>query len=111
MEYKIKSITENYRERVQRLVLFDCLFRLNNKKTKDNSGKYIDFFSLGLLALLFFFENMLMRNKKTGVRQLAEFFSEINEGEIDLDYKGFETVARTIIDSFRPPGGRRNSIQ
>lgn len=52
-----------------------------------------------------------MRNKKTGVRQLAEFFSEINEGEIDLDYKGFETVARTIIDSFRPPGGRRNSIQ
>jgi len=111
MEYKIKSITENYRERVQRLALFDCLFKLNNKKTKDNSGKYIDFFSLGLLALLFFFENMLMRNKKTGVRQLAEFFSKINEGEIDLDYKGFEAVARTIIDSFRPTGGRRNSIQ
>ncbi|HZJ76803.1 MAG TPA: replicative DNA helicase, partial [Oscillospiraceae bacterium] len=111
MEYKIKSITENYRERIQRLALFDCLYRLDKKRPKDNSGKVIDLFSLGLLALLFFFENMLMRNKKTGVRQLAGFFSDINEGEIDLDLKGFEIVARTVIDSFRPPGGKRNFIQ
>lgn len=110
MEYKIKSITENYRERIQRLALLDCLYKLKDKRTKDKSGKTIDFFSLGLLALLFFFENMLIRNKKTGVRQLAEFFNHINQGEIDLDYKDFETLARTIIDSFRPPGGKRNCV-
>lgn len=109
MEYKIKSITENYKERMQRLALFDTLYKLKDKKTKDNSGKYIDFFSLGFLTLLFFFENMLMRNKKTGVKELAEFFVNLNQGEVDLDYKGFEAAARTIIDSFRPPN-KRNSV-
>ncbi|EOD00250.1 hypothetical protein [Caldisalinibacter kiritimatiensis] len=103
-----KALTENYRERVQRLALFDPLFDLKRKKTRDNSGNIIDYHSLGLLALLFFFENMLMRNKKTGVKELAEFFYEINQGEIDLDLEGFEKAARTIIETFRPPGGKRN---
>lgn len=73
MEVNIKAITENYRERIQRLALFDPLFKLQNKKSKDNSGNPIDYHSLGILTLLFFFENMLMRNKKTGVKELADF--------------------------------------
>ncbi|WP_432407923.1 replicative DNA helicase [Wukongibacter sp. M2B1] len=108
MGINIKSITENYRERIQRLALFDPLFRLQNKKSKDNSDKIIDYHSLGLLALLFFFENMLMRNRKTGVKELAEFFHEINQGEMDLGLEDFEKVARTIIETFRPPSGKRS---
>lgn len=108
MEPIIKGITENYKDRVQKIALFDVLYTLENKKTKDNSGKYIDFFSLGLLTLLFFFENMLIRNKKTGVKELTEFLIKINKEEINLDYKGFENIARTIIETFRPPSGKRN---
>lgn len=105
----INSITENYRERIQRLALFDPLYKLENKNLKDNSNNPIDFFGLGLLALLFFFENMLIRNRKTGVSELAEFLFQMNKGEIDLDYKGFEKVARSIVEIFRPPTGKRNT--
>lgn len=109
MDIDIKNVTENYRARIQRLALFDPLYKLNNKNSKDKSGKVIDYFSLGLLTLLFFFENMLMRNKKTGVKELTDFLEELNKGEIDLDHKEFEKTARTILETFRPPTGKRNS--
>lgn len=109
MGVNLKSITENYRERIQRLALFDTLYKLDNKKSKDNSDKLIDYFSLGLLTLLFFFENMLVRNKKTGVKELATFLIELNQGEIDLAPEGFEKIARTIIGVFRPSTGKRNT--
>ena len=109
MDPDINSITENYRERIQRLALFEPLYKLENKKGKDNSSKPIDYFSLGLLTLLFFFENMLIRNKKTGVKELTSFFQKLNNGEVDLDFNGFEKVARSIIETFRPPTGKRNS--
>lgn len=109
MNIDVRNVTENYRERIQRLALFDPLYKLNNKNSKDKSGKVIDYFSLGLLTLLFFFENMLMRNKKTGVKELTDFLEELNKGEIDLDHKEFEKAARTIIETFRPPTGKRNS--
>lgn len=80
MESRLMTVTDHYRERVERLGLFDCLYKLENKKTKDRSGKIIDFYSLGLLTLLFFFENMLMRNKKTGIRELAEFLYDLFKG-------------------------------
>ncbi|AWI04512.1 hypothetical protein [Clostridium drakei] len=108
MGISIKNVTENYGERIQRLALFDPLYKLQNKNSKDNSGNVIDYFSLGLLSLLFFFENMLVRNKKTGVRELASFLYELNEGKIDLSYEGFEKAARIIIETFRPPTGKRN---
>lgn len=111
VEERIRAVTEHYRERIRRLALFDCLYKLENKKTKDQSGKMIDFFSLGLLTLLFFFENMLMRNKKTGIKELAAFLEEMNQGEINLDSKGFEPIAKTIVEAFRPPGGKRNYKQ
>lgn len=108
MEIDTRNITANYRERIQRLAIFDPLFRLENKKTTDNSNHPIDYFSLGLLTLLFFFENMLLRNRKTGVKELAEFFQTVNQGEIDLDSAGYEKLARDIIEVYRPPGGKRN---
>jgi hypothetical protein len=108
MDINLNNVTEHYQERIRRLGLFDCLYKLENKKSKDKSGKPIDFYSLGLLTLLFFFENMLMRNKKTGVRELADFLYSLNKGEIDLGKQEFEALARTIIDTFRPAGGKRN---
>ncbi|OFI06013.1 hypothetical protein CLOACE_13940 [Clostridium acetireducens DSM 10703] len=109
MDINIHNVTENYGERIQRLALFDPLYKLSNKTLKDNSNKVIDYFSLGLLTLLFFFENMVIRNKKIGVKEVAIFLKRVNKGEIDLDYNGFEKVARTIIETFRPPSGKRNS--
>lgn len=107
MDIKIENTVENYRERVQRLGLFDCLYRLEQKKKKDKTGKPIDFYSLGILTLLFFFENMLIRNRKIGVKELANYFDKINQGEIQIDHEEFELIARIIIENFRPTGGKR----
>lgn len=109
MDIFIKSVTENYRDRVQRLALFEVLYKLDNKKTKDNSGNNIDYFGLGLLTLLFFFENMLRRNKKAGIKELTSFLLKINRGKIDLEEKDFEKLARSIIEVFRPTTGKKNS--
>lgn len=109
MGINIDNVVENYKERIQRLALFDPLYKLNNKNSKDNSNNDIDYFSFGLLSLLFFFENMLIRNRKTGVKELADFLQRLSAEKVDLDPLGFEKVARTIIETFRPPTGKRNS--
>lgn len=109
MGLELKNVTANYRERMQRLALFDPLFRLENKKATDNSGRPIDYFGLGLLTLLFFFENMLLRHNKAGVRELAVFFQNVNQGEIDLDIASYEKLAREVVEVFRPPRGKPNA--
>lgn len=109
MEISIRSVTENYRERMQRISLFDPLYELGNKRKLDRSGKRIDYFDLGFLTLLFFFENMVIRNRKVGAKELAEFLFRLNSDEVDLDYEGFEDVARTIIEVFRPSSGKRKT--
>lgn len=109
MSVEPANVTANFRERVQRLALFDPLFRLENKRGLDRSQRPIDYFSLGLMALLFFFECMLQRRSQAGVKELAAFFSRINQGELDLDAAGYEKLARDIIEIFRPPSGKRNS--
>jgi hypothetical protein len=106
---RLAGIVEGYRERIQRIALFDPLFKLDAKREKDRQNRPIDYFGLGLLSLLFFFENMLIRNKKAGAQELASYLLEMSGGEIDLDAEDFEKVARAIIDTFRPPSGRRNS--
>ncbi|PGT82459.1 replicative DNA helicase [Bacillus sp. AFS040349] len=108
MNTQLKGITENYRERMQRLALFDPLFRLENKREKDEKNQPIDYFGYGLLSLLFFFENMLIRNKKTSIQDLAQYLYQLNQGEYSLSFEGYEKVARTIVETFRPPGGKRN---
>lgn len=108
MKVKADGVLENYSERMGRLSIYEPLLRLQNKRGKDNSKNLIDYFSLGFITLLFFFENMIIRNKEVGVNELAEFFYEINNGKIDLDIEGFRKAARDIIDIFRPPSGKRN---
>ena len=109
MDISIKNVTENYRDRMERLALFDPLYTLERKSRRDNVGKSIDYYGLGLLTLLFFFENMLIRNKKTGVLALAEFLSKLTHGELDLTFEDYVKLSREIINVFRPPSGKRNS--
>ena len=109
MKVELSEVLENYGERIARLSIYEPLLELKRKREKDNSENTIDYFSLGFITLLFFFENMIIRNKEAGVNELAEFFYEMNNGKIDLDIKGFRKVARNIIDVFRPPSGERNS--
>ncbi len=109
MDIEFKNVVENYRERIARLALFDPLYNLSKKKSVDRSDKIIDYFGLGMLSLLFFFENMLTRNKKTGVRELADFLKNNTEEFIDLDDDGFVKAARYIVETFRPASGRRNT--
>lgn len=109
MNDRFTGITEGYRERIGRLALFDPLYQLEAKVGKDRKDRSIDYFGLSLLTLLFFFENMLVRNKKTGVTELAQYLENINRGEIDLAPEGFEKLARSIVEAFRPPSGKRSA--
>lgn len=109
MKVRPEEVLNNYRDRIYRLSIYEPLIELSRKRERDGSGNIINYGSLGFLALLFFFENMIMRNKEVGVKELAEFFFEINKGKIDLDLGGFRKLARNIIDVFRPPSGERRS--
>lgn len=109
MGISINSVLENYRDRRVRLALFDCLYALERKNGKDDKGNPIDYYGLGLLTLLFFFENMLTRNKKAGSLELGRFLADLNQGELELDQEGYLRLAREIIQIFRPPSGKRNT--
>ncbi len=106
MDYR--SIVSGYRERMTRITLFDILYKLQNKKSKENEEQAVDYFGLGILTLLFFFENMLVRNKKTGVRELAQFLRYMTRQTLDLPEASFQSIARTIIETMRPTTGKRN---
>ena len=107
----VNSATLHYRERMERIVLFDPLNTLGRKTKKDNQGRLIDYHGLGLLTLLFFFENMLIRNKKTGSAELGEFLKALSHEEVDLKPEEFLDLAREIIGVFRPPDGKKTSRQ
>lgn len=108
MESLITPVTSHYKERLQRLALFDPLYTLSNKRGKDRKGNPIDYFSLGLLTLLFFFETMLIRRRNTGYNELAQFLRELNQDKMELLDEDFQGIAQEIIQVFRPPTGKRN---
>lgn len=105
----ILDVTNGYRERMRRLALFDPLFELDRKREVDQHNQPIDMKGLGLLTLLFFLEQKLMRQYKTGVKQLASFLKKLTENEYVLDEASYERLARTIIQTFRPTTGRKRS--
>lgn len=105
----IQEITNGYRERVRRLALFDPLYELDRKREQDQVENTIDMKGLGLLTLLFFFEQKLMRHYKTGAKQVAAFLKKLTESHYRLDEAGYERIARTIIQTFRPTTGRKRS--
>jgi len=103
------EITNGYRERMRRLALFDPLFELERKREVDQRNQPIDMKGLGLVTLLFFFEQKLMRQYKTGVQQLASFLQKLTKDEYVLDEAAYAKLARTIIQTFRPTTGRKRS--
>ncbi|EGL83234.1 hypothetical protein CathTA2_1206 [Caldalkalibacillus thermarum TA2.A1] len=109
MDGRLASITAGYRERISRIALFDPLFELTRKTGTDANGKSIDYFGLGLLTLLFFFENMLMRNRRVGVKALSEYLYATTHDQYDLDLPAYEKIAREIITTFRPPHGKKRA--
>lgn len=95
-----------YRDRVARIALFDVFHQLDNKQQKDDNGRPIDAFGLGLLSVLFFFEHMLLRKRRTGVRELAVFLQNMTKGQITLDETGYLNLAKQIVDTLRPSSGK-----
>jgi hypothetical protein len=107
-DQRLKCLTGGYRERMNRLAIFDPLYELGRKSGRDQRGNPIDWFSLGFLALLFFFESMLTRRRQTSVRDLAQYLHSLNRaGPIMVDELGFQKLAREIVDTFRDASGKR----
>lgn len=108
--FEIEGILSGFEERMARIALFDPLFELQRKKQTDASGQPIDMMELGLLTLLFFFEQKLMRNTKSGVKELAFYLYGIMEGKLSLEPAGCEELARSIIQVFRPASGKKREF-
>ena len=109
MTIEARSVMDQFGERMKRLAIYEPLHRLDRKKGKDKKGNDIPYYELGMLTLLFFFENMIMRQKTSGAKELALFLYEVCKDKIALNEKGFEELAREIIEVYRPSNGKRNS--
>ncbi|WP_209120964.1 replicative DNA helicase [Alkalihalobacillus sp. BA299] len=105
----VAELTSGFRDRMRRLALFDPLYELDRKREVDDANNPIDMKGLGLLTLLFFFEQKLMRQYKTGVKQLAQFLQEVTKSQYIIVDSGYEKIARTIIQTFRPTTGKKRS--
>ena len=110
MSIDAKSVVDHFGERMKRLAIYEPLYRLGRKVKKDNKGQEIPYYELGMLTLLFFFENMILRQKNSGTKELSLFLYEVASDKIALSMEGFEDLAREVIDVFRPSTGKRNSM-
>lgn len=102
----VKDIMQGYGERYERILLFEPLNKLSAMQRKDRKNQPIDMRGLGLLTLLYFFEQKIMRNVKVGTKQLAEFLYEATNKYIDLPQEQYSPLARTLIEMFRPGSGK-----
>lgn len=107
---EVQHALSGFQERMMKVALFDPLFELQRKKQTDRAGAGLDMMELGLLALLFFFEQKLMRNTKAGVKQLARFLLQAIDGRFRLDQDDAEELARSIVQTFRPASGKKRSF-
>lgn len=106
----ITELTSGYAERLRRLALMDPLVELKRRNRIDNQGKSIDMLGLGLNTLLFFFERRISREYKTGVKHLAHFLQELTRDIYVLEEGAYESLARTIIQIFRPSTGKKRNF-
>lgn len=102
----VKEILQGYGERYEKILLFEPLNKLAGKQRKDNQNRPIDMRGLGLLSLLYFFEQKIMRNVKVGRKQLAQFLYTSTNDTIDLSIEQFQQMATEIIEAFRPGSGK-----
>ncbi|AIQ62420.1 replicative DNA helicase [Paenibacillus stellifer] len=107
---ELEGTVSGFQERMSKVALFDPLFELRRKKQTDASGQPIDMMELGLLALLFFFEQKLLRNSRVGVKELAIYLLRLMEGKLQVDEAQGEELARDIIQVFRPASGKKREF-
>lgn len=108
--FDTSQIVAGFHERMSKVALFDALFELQRKREPDVDGVSINMMELGLLSLLYFFEQKLMRNPRAGVKELAAFLQAATADRFHLPMEGFIALARTIIQVFRPATGKKRSF-
>lgn len=64
---------------------------------KDAQNRPIDMRGLGILTLIYFFEQKIMRNIKVGRKQLAEFLYDATNQYIDLSLEQFHEGANVTL--------------
>lgn len=102
----VNEILLGYGERYEKILLFEPLNKLSAMQKKDKQNRSVDMRGLGLLTLLYFFEQKIMRNVKAGRKQLAEFLYAATNEHIDLPLEQFNNLAGILIEAFRPGGGK-----
>ncbi|EIW20937.1 MULTISPECIES: hypothetical protein [Pelosinus] len=109
MEEYLKDTTKGFGERFRRLAIFTPLFSLKGKRKSAALPFDIDWFSLGLLTLLFFFESKLHRQGKKGRQELADYLYELTQVQIGASRAHYDLITETIMDTFRDPMGKRHN--
>lgn len=108
--FELEGTLSSFQERMSKVALFDPLFELQRKKQTDANGQPVDMMELGLLALLFFFEQKLVRNSKVGARDLALYLLRVMDDKLQVDIAKCEELARDIIQIFRPASGKKREF-
>lgn len=101
--------TKGFGERCKRLAIFTPLFLLKGKRKMSALPFEIDWFNMGLLTLLFFFESKLHRQGKKGRQELADYLYEVTQAQVGAEREKYDLIAETIIDAFRDSMGRRHT--
>lgn len=107
----IAEMKEGYRERMRRLALFDPLHELDRKQVTDVQGTPIDMKGLGLMTLLFFFEQKMLRMQRAGRRELSEFLFELLQEANDVQKTQTDDIAATLLRTFRPEDGKKRTYE
>ncbi len=108
MEGYLIDTTKGFGERCKRLAIFTPLFLLKGKRKMASLPFEIDWFNMGLLTLLFFFESKLHRQGKKGRQELADYLYEVTQAQIGAKREKYDLIAETIMDAFRDPMGKRH---
>lgn len=104
------ELTKGYAERYSRRALFEPFDRLRRKQLKDENGKTLDYEGIGLLCLLYFFEQKLIRNPRAGVKEFAVFLKNKASSVYSFTPDKWELISRTVINEFRPPSGKKFTV-
>lgn len=107
---ELEGTLTGFQDRMSKIALFDPLFELQRKKQTDSDGQPIEMMELGLLTLLFFFEQKLMRYAKVGVKDLASYLYRVAAGKYRVELVEWEELSRTIIQVFRPASGKKREF-
>lgn len=108
MDIEIGAMASGYAERVRRIYLFDVLHTLEAKRNeKDQNGRELDYFSIGMMVLLFFFEKKLMRQTKVSAYDAAYFLERFYERTYHFSFEQYEKMAHAVIEVLRPSNGTR----